>query len=143
VETATVGQQTRVLVVEDHRLFLDFVSSTLRQYPNLQVIGEVQDGLEAVDCAEALEPDLILLDVGLPGLNGIDAAHRIRELVPDARIVFVTQESSPEVVREALNLGAAGYVTKTKAGKDLPLAVEAAIQGRMFVSAGLDGHAGA
>jgi DNA-binding NarL/FixJ family response regulator len=106
----------------------------------LQVIGEEEDGIEAVQRAEALQPDLILLDIGLPGLNGIDAARRMAELAPNARIIFLTQESSPDVVHEALGLGVWGYVVKVQAGKELLVAVEMAMQGRRFVSSGLDGH---
>jgi len=100
----------------------------------LQVICEVSDGLEAVHKAEELKPDLILLDIGLPTLNGIEAARQIRKLAPDSKIVFLSQESSAEVVEEALRLGAWGYVLKTRAGSDLLPAVEAILSGKRFVS---------
>ena len=135
------GAQVRILVVDDHEPFRQFVASTLGEQPNLQVIGQVQDGLEAVHQAEALQPDLILLDIGLPGLNGIAAARRIRGLAPNARIVFLTQESSADVVREAFSLGAWGYVVKVQAGQELLIAVESVMQGKQFISSGLDGHA--
>ena len=130
----------RALVVEDYKPFLDYVCSTLRRLPNVQVVDEVQNGLEAVERAQALQPDLILLDIGLPGLNGIEAAHRIRRVAPDARILFITQETSDESVHEAFSLGAWGYVIKAQAGKDLLLAVEAILGGRKFASKGLCGH---
>lgn len=104
------------------------------------MIGEGQDGLEAVHQAEALQPDLILLDVGMPGLNGIEAARRIGELVPNARIIFLTQESSADVVREAFSLGAWGYVIKVQAGQELLIAVESVMQNKQFRSSVLDGH---
>jgi DNA-binding NarL/FixJ family response regulator len=88
---------------------------------------------------EGLEPDLVLLDIGLPTLNGIEAARQIRKLAPESRIIFVSQESSPDVVQEALNLGALGYVLKTGAALDLLAAVEAVLDGRQFVSGGLSG----
>jgi DNA-binding NarL/FixJ family response regulator len=106
----------------------------------LQVIGEVSDGLEAVHKAEELRPDLILLDVGLPTLSGIEAARRIRKLSPTSKILFVSQESSTDVVEEALRLGATGYVVKTRAASDLLPAVEAIRQGGQFVSSGLSSH---
>jgi DNA-binding NarL/FixJ family response regulator len=87
-----------------------------------------------------LQPDLILLDVGLPTLNGIEAARRIHTLSPKSKILFVSQESSVDVVQEALRLGAMGYVVKTHAGTELLAAVEAVCQGRQFVGAGLAGH---
>jgi DNA-binding NarL/FixJ family response regulator len=106
----------------------------------LQIIAEVSDGLEAVPQAVELKPDLILLDIGLPTLNGIAAARQIREVVPDSKIIIVSQESSPDVVQEALNLGARGYVVKTRAASDLMTAVKAVLEGRQFVSVGLLGQ---
>jgi DNA-binding NarL/FixJ family response regulator len=98
----------RVLVVEDFAPFLEFICSTLREELDLQIVGEVSDGLEAVRQAEKLKPDLILLDIGLPTLTGLEAARQIHKLAPESRIVFLTQESSADVVQEALNLGAWG-----------------------------------
>src|ERR1700687_164768 len=94
----------RVLVVEDFAPFRGLICSTLRQEPGLHIVREVADGLDAVRQAEELKPDLILLDIGLPTLNGIDAARRIRKLAPESKIIFVSQESSPDVVQEALSL---------------------------------------
>ena len=112
----------------------------LQKGPQLQVICEVSDGLEAVQKAEELQPDLILLDIGLPTLNGIEAARRIRKLSPESKILFVSQESSADVVREALSLGEAGYVSKAQAGSRLLAAVGAVLQGKQFVSSGLAGQ---
>jgi DNA-binding NarL/FixJ family response regulator len=127
----------RVLVVEDFAPFLQVVRSTLAERPDVQVIGEVADGLEAVQKAELLEPDLVLLDIGLPMLNGIEAARQIRKLAPESKIIFLSQESSCEVVQEALNVGAWGYVVKTRTATDLLAAVDAVLEGRQFVSFGL------
>jgi DNA-binding NarL/FixJ family response regulator len=120
--------------VEDFGPFLGFISTTLATRRDLQVICEVSDGLEAVQKAEELKPDLILLDIGLPRLNGIEAARRIRKLVPESKIIFLTQDSSAEVVQEALSLGARGYVVKVNAERHLLAAVEAVISGKRFVS---------
>jgi DNA-binding NarL/FixJ family response regulator len=130
----------RVLVVDDYEPFRRFACSTLERSPSLQIIGEASDGLEAVQKAEQLQPDLVVLDIGLPTLNGIEAARRIRKLCPASRILFVSQESSAEVVQEALSTGALGYVIKAHAGSELVAAVEAVCQGRRFVSSGLAGH---
>ena len=119
---------------------MQFIRSTLAEKPDLQVICEVADGLEAVQKAEGLQPDLVLLDIGIPTLNGIEAARQIRKLAPESKIIFVSQESSPEVVQEALNLGAWGYVVKTNAAIGLLAAVEAVLEGRQFVSVGLLGQ---
>jgi DNA-binding NarL/FixJ family response regulator len=121
-----------VLVVEDFEPFQRFIRTTLQEM-DLQVIAEASDGLEAAQKAEELQPDLILLDIGLPTLNGIEAARRIRKLSPESKILFVSQESSPGVVEEALDLGAMGYVTKM-AASELSAAVEAVCKGRKFVS---------
>jgi CheY-like chemotaxis protein len=132
--------QIRILVVDDNEPFRRFLSSILQRQENLQVIEEAQDGLQAVEQAGALQPDMILLDIGLPGLNGIEAARQIRRVASHSRIVFVTQESSPEVVEEALRMGAWGYVAKAQAGTDLLAAVEAVSHGTRFVSSSLNGH---
>jgi DNA-binding NarL/FixJ family response regulator len=126
----------RVLVVEDFEPFRRFVCSRVEDSSELQVICVVSDGLEAVQKAEELQPDLILLDIGLPNLNGIEAARRIRKLSPQSKILFVSQESSADVIEEALSLGAMGYVIKARAGRDLLVAMEAVREGRQFVSSG-------
>jgi DNA-binding NarL/FixJ family response regulator len=124
----------RVLVAEDFEPFRRFVISTLAGVHDLQVIGEVSDGLAAVQKAVELQPDLILLDIGLPTLNGFEAARQIRKLVPESKIIFLSQESSADVVQDALSIGAWGYVVKTKAGTGLLAAVEAVMSGKRFVS---------
>jgi DNA-binding NarL/FixJ family response regulator len=130
----------RVLVVDDFEPFRRFICSTLAKRPELQIVSEVSDGLEAVHKAEELQPDLIVLDIGLPTLNGIEAARRICKLSPKSKILFLSQESSADAVQEALGLGARGYVVKAHAGSELLLAVGAVLEGRQFISVGLSGH---
>ena len=113
----------RVLLVDDFDAFRSFIRTTL-QGTQLQIIAEVSDGSEAVQKAEELQPDLILLDIGLPTLNGIEAARRIRKLAPRSKILFLSQESSADVIEEALKYGV-GYVIKTHAGSDLLATIEA------------------
>ena len=127
----------RILVVEDNEPFRRFVCSRLGKNSEWQVICEVSDGFEAVQKADELQPDLILLDIGLPTLDGMEAARRISATSPKSKILFLTLESSPEVVQASLNLGALGYVLKKDAGRDLLAAVEAVCQGRRFVSRSL------
>jgi CheY-like chemotaxis protein len=124
----------RVLVVEDYQPFRQFVCSSLGKRPELEIIYEVSDGLEAVQKAEELQPDLIVLDIGLPGLNGIETARRIRKLSPKSKILFASQDSAPDLVQQALSLGALGYVLKAHAATDLLAAVEAVLRSEQFVS---------
>ena len=132
---------SRVLVVEDAELFRKIICSTLGKIPELQIVGEVSDGLEAVQKAEELQPDLILLDIGLPTLGGIEAARRIREFSPRSRILFVSQETSVHVVQGALAEGANGYVVKTDLRRELLTAVDAVLRGEQFVSSRLPSYA--
>jgi DNA-binding NarL/FixJ family response regulator len=126
--------------VEDFEPFRRFTASTLQKRPEFQVICEVADGLEAVQKAQELQPDLIVIDIGLPRLNGIEAARRIRKLSPESKILFLSQESSADAVEAALALGAQGYVVKAHAGSELLTAVEAVLRGEQFASSGLTGH---
>jgi DNA-binding NarL/FixJ family response regulator len=132
----------QILVVEDFEPYRTFITSLLREKPNLRVICEAADGLEAVAKAQQLSPDLILMDIGLPRLNGIEAARQIREFAPTSKILFLTQETSAEIVQEVLQLGAWGYVIKSRAGNDLSAAIDAVLRDEQFVSNGLP-HSGA
>jgi DNA-binding NarL/FixJ family response regulator len=127
----------RVLVVDDYEPFRRFLCSTLRKNPELQVIGEASDGSEAVQKAEELKPDLILLDIGLPKLNGVDVSRRISMVVPGAKIIVVTLNNDADIAREVLSDGASGYVLKLDANKELLRAVEVVLHGGQFVSAGV------
>jgi DNA-binding NarL/FixJ family response regulator len=125
------------LVVEDFEGFRRLICSILQQKDGFQ-ITEASDGLEAIQRAQEQAPDLILLDIGLPRLNGMEVARRIRRLAPFSRILFLTQESSSDVVREALSIGALGYVHKSHVRTELLSAIEAVLSGKRFVSSGLD-----
>lgn len=127
----------RVLVVDDYEPFRRFVRTTLEKRPELQIVREASDGLEAVRASEELRPDLIILDIGLPTLNGIEAARRIRKLSAESKILFVSQESSWDVVQEALSSGGLGYVVKAYAARELVAAVEALCQGGQYIGSGI------
>jgi DNA-binding NarL/FixJ family response regulator len=142
-QTATLAMfPIRVLVAEDYEPFQRFLISQLQSKWGAQVqdIREVSDGLEAVQEAQRLQPDLILLDIGLPTLNGIEAARQIRKLSPASKIIFVTQEFSADIVREALNIGACGYVVKTDVGEELLPALTAVLRGERFLARRFAGH---
>jgi len=121
-------------VVDDFEPWRRFACLTLRKKPGLQVVGEASNGLEAFQKAVELEPDLILLGVGVSSRNGIEAARRIREMVPEAKIIFLIEESSVDIVQEAMSIGASGYVFKTMAASGLITAVETVLSGLKFVS---------
>jgi len=135
----------KVLVVDDFEPWCRVICSMLQKLAELQIVGEVSDGLEAVQRARELEPDLILLDVGLPGINGIEVARRIRELSPRTKILFVSEGSSPDVsegsspdvAEAALGTGARGYVIKSDAGTELLPAVQGVLRGERFISSSL------
>jgi DNA-binding NarL/FixJ family response regulator len=122
----------RTLIVEDHEGLRAFLRSLLGNETQCVVIGEASDGLQAVQRAQELQPDLILLDLSLPKLNGMEAGRRIRKISPHSKILFLSQEPAPEIVQSALRLGA-GYLLKSDA-RELPAAVRAILEGRKFVS---------
>jgi DNA-binding NarL/FixJ family response regulator len=123
----------RVLVVDDVEDWRRFVFSTLRAEP-FEIVGEASDGLMAVQLAEQMQPTVVLLDIGLPGLDGIKAGAGIRRVAPDAKIVFVSQQFDPDIVRAALQLGAWGYVLKSDAVRELVKAINTVLSGKDFVS---------
>ena len=128
---------TRVLVAEDFVAFRQLLRSILKANLDFRIVGENSNGLEAVQSAEQLQPDLILLDIGLPGLNGLRAAERIRRISPNPKIIFVSQESSVDVVKEALRLSH-GYLLKTDIARELLVAIDMVMRGRQqFVSSSL------
>jgi len=122
-----------ILVAEDVQLWREFISSTLRKESSFEIICEVVDGLEAVLAAEQLQPTIALLDIGLPLLNGIEAARYIRMLAPRTGIIFLSEQHDPEVVQAALDL-ASGYVLKSDAANDLLAAIHSVARGETFVS---------
>jgi DNA-binding NarL/FixJ family response regulator len=123
----------RVLIVDDSYQFRRFVRQILELEDDLR-IGEISHGVEAVQKAEELQPDLILLDIHLPSLDGIQAAKRISKVATGSRILMVSVQSSEDVLREALNSGAQGYVLKGDAGQELLRAVEVTMAGKQFLS---------
>lgn len=132
--------KTRVLVVDDYAPWCHFVTSTLGEHPGFVIVGEASDGLAAVSKAQELQPDLVLLDIGLPKLNGIEAARQIRELASSSKILFITENQSWVIAEEALRTGARGYFVKSDAARDLLPAIRAVLQGKQFVSSRFAGR---
>jgi DNA-binding NarL/FixJ family response regulator len=129
-----------VLVVDDYEPFRRVVRSILQLRDDLQIVGEASDGLEAVQKAKSLRPDLVLLDIALPTLNGIQVARRLRDLVPRPKTLFLSVESSEDVVREAFNVGGVGYVHKLHIASELMPAIDTVLGGKQFIGSSLKGE---
>lgn len=125
----------RVLVVDDYAPWMSFVSAALAANPQFQVIGEAGDGLTALQKVAELNPDLVVLDIGLPDISGIRVAQQIRDMSPNIRVLFLSENTAPEVVRAALCTGAQGYVVKSSAARELLPALDALLLDCYFVSA--------
>jgi DNA-binding NarL/FixJ family response regulator len=123
-----------VLVVEDHPVVRRAVCALLSGDPILNIVCETADGEQAVQKAEELQPELILLDIGLPGISGIEAARRIRRVSPKSGLIFLSQHDSVQMVKDALNVGGHGYVAKIDAGQELLKAIRSVREGKQFVS---------
>lgn len=122
----------RILIADDHEVARKGIRSVLETHAGWEVCGEARDGREAVECASRLKPDVLLLDIGMPNLNGLDAARQILVVAPESRILILTVHDSEQVVREVLAAGARGFLLKSDAGRDLVTAVEALQQRRTF-----------
>jgi DNA-binding NarL/FixJ family response regulator len=128
--------EIRVLVADDHKQMLEYVSGLLSA--DCDVVAAVNDGQAALDAALRTRPDVVVLDISMPVLNGIQAAKRLLEVQPDAKIVFLTVDNDPDTCRAALATGALGYVLKPRLGTDLMPAIKEAKLGRRFVSQGCE-----
>jgi DNA-binding NarL/FixJ family response regulator len=122
----------RILIADDHEVVRRGMRVLLESHPDWEVVGETANGREAVELAAALAPDVVVLDIPMPGLNGLEATRRIRSAVPGAEVLVLTVHESEQVVREVLDAGARGYVLKSDAGHDLVAAVDALAHRRPF-----------
>ena len=124
----------RILVVDDHPVVRHGLRTLLSGRAGWEVIDEAADGIEAVEKANSLKPDVIVLDVSMPRMDGLEACRRIRKSLPDSEVLIVTQHDSAQMMQEAISAGARGYVVKSNVAKDLPAAVEAVSQHKPFTS---------
>lgn len=135
-----VTESVRILLVDDFEPFRRSTSSRLNKQPGFHIVGEAMDGLEAIQKTQELKPDLVVLDIGLPKLNGIEVARKIRAVSPESKILFLTGNDYPQIASEAFGAGADGYVIKLDAADELLAAVEAVLVGRHYVSKRLARH---
>src|ERR1700726_3288034 len=124
----------RILLVDDHPIVRQGLKTLLEGRKGWEVIGEASDGVEAVEKAKDLTPDVMVLDVTMPRMNGLEACRVLRKQSPDLEILFVTQHDSPQMMTEALEAGARGYAVKSNAARDLLEAVEAVSQHKVFTA---------
>ena len=124
----------RILLVDDHPIVRQGLKTLLEGRDGWEVIGEASDGAEALEKAKELRPDVMVLDVTMPRMNGLEACRVLRKRTPQLEVLFVTQHDSPQMMREALEAGARGYVVKSNAARDLLAAVEAVSQHRVFTA---------
>jgi DNA-binding NarL/FixJ family response regulator len=125
--------KTRILIADDHAIVRHGVRALLGAAGDLDVVGEAADGQQAIDLAVSLEPDLIIMDIAMPGLGGLEATLEIRKRVPGAKIIVLSQYGDPEYVRRFVKAGVSGYVLKNAAGADLVAAVRAVMRGGMVL----------
>lgn len=128
---------TRILLVDDFVPWQRLVLRLLKSETNLQIISAAVDGTEAVQKAEELQPDLILMDLNLPGMDGIEATRKVRIVSPGSKVIFLTDHNEPDIVQAAFNAGASGYVLKPDFTADLIPAIRAVLLGQKFISRGL------
>src|SRR5437899_8470986 len=126
------GKMLRILIADDHELARRGIRSLLESHPGWEVCAEAKDGRDAVELATSLKPDLVLLDIGMPNLNGLEAARQILAASPDIAILILTMHDTDHIVREVLRAGARGFLLKSDAGRDLVAAVEALQTQRTF-----------
>jgi DNA-binding NarL/FixJ family response regulator len=131
----------RILLVDDHPIVRQGLRTLLEGRTGWEVVGEASDGVEALDKVESLQPDVVVLDVTMPKMNGLEACRLIQQKTSGLEVLFVTQHDSPQMMREALDAGARGYVVKSNAARDLLDAVEAVSQHRVFTALARSPHA--
>ncbi|HEY5838776.1 MAG TPA: response regulator transcription factor [Pyrinomonadaceae bacterium] len=123
---------TRVILADDHRLMLDALKKLLE--PEFAVVGEFGDGLELIKAAPQLNPHVIILDIGMPTMNGLTAGQRLKQLMPAVKLIYLTMSPDPDMAAEAFRLGANGYLLKSSAGSELVSAIRSVVRGGSYIT---------
>lgn len=126
--------KTRVLLAEDHTIVRKGLRAILDKEVGIEVVGEARDGREAVRTAEELRPDVVIMDISMPGLNGLEATRQLKKRIPAMKIIILTVHTTEEYVFQTLQAGASGYLIKTSAPRDLIAAIHAAVRGESYLS---------
>lgn len=127
-------KRTRILICDDHTLFVEGIKAMLRNESSLEIVGEARDGRQAVELVKELKPDLLLMDVSMPDLNGFDATQRVHELDPNIKVLILTMHDEEELVARCLEAGAAGYIIKDAPASQLLYAIEMVQKGERYLS---------
>jgi two-component system response regulator NreC len=128
-----IDRRVRILIADDHPIIRRVVRSTLQQHPHFEICGEAVDGAEAIEEAKKLKPDVVVLNVSMPVMNGFEAAREIKMILPESAIVILSQNADQHFIAEAKKVGVQAYVSKSKAGESLVKAVEGAVLGEDFL----------
>jgi len=129
-----VIKKTRILICDDHTLFVEGIKAMLRNESSLEIVGEARDGRQAVELVKELKPDLLLMDVSMPDMNGFDATQRVHELDPNIKVLILTMHDEEELVARCLEAGAAGYIIKDAPASQLLYAIEMVKKGERYLS---------
>jgi len=129
-----VIKKTRILICDDHTLFVEGIKAMLRNESSLEIVGEARDGRQAVELVKELKPDVLLMDVSMPDMNGFDATQRVHELDPNIKVLILTMHDEEELVARCLEAGAAGYIIKDAPASQLLYAIEMVKKGERYLS---------
>jgi DNA-binding NarL/FixJ family response regulator len=132
-----MGEKRRIVIAEDHTILREGLRMLLRSNPDFDVVGEAEDGLEAVRCTENLRPDLVLMDLSMPRMNGMGAIQEIKKKCPETKILVLTVHKTEEYILATLKAGADGYVLKDATHSELMLAIDCVFSGRCYLSPGI------